>query len=178
MKILNKHIPKTLCSFFLIILVVSSCTKDNGNTISSPDRSKSLHNRSQYGINSYSLSKNNKVIIESSALGMKTDQFELFDNLTIATTDKNSIKQKWTQVWGEQKDVLDEHNELSVKILSDNNLKMIIRFRLYDDGLGFRYEIPKQDGIESFNILDQILLKHLPIMVIVKKCELLVKKIY
>ena len=60
------------------------------------------------------------------------------------------------RVWGEQKDVLDEHNELSVKILSDNNLKMIIRFRLYDDGLGFRYEIPKQDGIESFNILDEM----------------------
>ena len=156
MKILNKHIPKTLCSFFLIILVVSSCTNDNGNTISSPDRSLSLDIRSQDGMISYSLSKNNKVIIESSALGMKTDQFELFDNLTIATTDKNSIKQKWTQVWGEQKDVLDEHNELSVKILSDNNLKMIIRFRLYDDGLGFRYEIPKQDGIESFNILDEM----------------------
>ena len=94
MKILNKHIPKTLCSFFLINLVVSSCTNDNRNTISSPDRSLSLDIRSQDGMISYSLSKNNKVFIESSALGMKTDQFELFDNLTIATTDKNSIKQK------------------------------------------------------------------------------------
>ena len=109
------------------------------------------------GILTYSLSKNNKTIIEDSQLGIKADKFDLSSDLKAISWEEKNHEGKWTQLWGEQKVIEDNHGEMLVKLKSKkNNYKINVRFRLFDDGLGFRYEIPQQEGIDNFNILDEI----------------------
>ena len=95
-------------------------------------------------------SKVEKVIIENSRLGIKADKFDLSDGLKAITWDSKDHEGKWTQDWGEQKEFEYNYGEMLVSLKSNKNaFKMNVRFRLFDDGLGFRYEIPEQDGSDS-----------------------------
>jgi len=167
MKTIFKYIFKKNYFIFLLSLLFFTCSNTNfiGNIvnnfikkeISSPDNALTLSINSKSGKILYSLSKNNKLIIEESALGMITDKFEFSDNLSIHKMQISNNNQPWTQVWGEQKVIFDNHNELALSVVSKNSeLEMIIRFRLFNDGLGFRYEIPNQKQITDFKILDEL----------------------
>ena len=145
-------IPIILLGFF-----ISSCGVKNFNQLRSPDTSLVLDISLDNGILSYSLKKDNKNIIDKSVLGMKTDKFEFFDNLIIKDKQFSSSNSNWSQVWGEQKVIKDHFNQLSVVLKSSKtSYEMKVHFRLYDDGLGFRYEIEEQSEIDSFNILDEL----------------------
>ena len=146
--------------FCIILLTTFSCVNNNlikSEKLLSPDKSLTLNINLNNGMIFYSLLKNNKLIIQNSQLGIIADKFDLSGNFSIARVKRNNRKNSWTQVWGEQKRILDEHNELTVTVLSKtNNLEMTIHFRLFNDGLGFRYDIPKQKSIDNFNILDEL----------------------
>ena len=145
-------IPIILLGFF-----ISSCGVKNFNQLRSPDTSLVLDISLDNGILSYSLKKDRKNIIDKSVLGMKTDKFEFFDNLIIKDKQFSSSNSNWSQVWGEQKVIKDHFNQLSVVLKSSKtSYEMKVHFRLYDDGLGFRYEIEEQSEIDSFNILDEL----------------------
>ena len=106
---------------------------------------------------SYSLKKNNQLLIEKSQLGLLADQFELAEGLDVKKVTRSRKNETWTQVWGEQKHITDNHNELDVHISSKTNqMQMVIRFRLFNDGLGFRYELPEQNEMNDFKILDEL----------------------
>ena len=147
---------------YLLILVcslfISSCLDSNIIAkSSSPDKSLNLElfyeNNGVY----YSLYKNNKPIIDKSKLGLMTDKFNFADNMQVLNVSKSTMDQEWTQVWGEQKIVRDYHNEVLIEVVeSDSNLKMNLRFRLFDDGLGFRYELIGQDGLDEYNIMNEL----------------------
>jgi hypothetical protein len=134
-----------------------SCGDKNFNQLRSPDTSLVLDISLDNGILSYSLKKDSKDIIDKSILGMKTDKFEFFDNLIIKDKQFSSSNSDWTQVWGEQKLIKDHYNQLSVVLENSKTLlEMVVHFRLYDDGLGFRYQIKDQPELDSFNILDEL----------------------
>ena len=138
-------------------LFFSSCGDKNFNQLRSPDTSLVLDISLDNGILSYSLKKDSKDIIDKSILGMKTDKFEFFDNLIIKDKQFSSSNSDWTQVWGEQKLIKDHYNQLSIVIENSKTLlEMVVHFRLYDDGLGFRYQIEDQPELDSFNILDEL----------------------
>ena len=147
--------------YFLILVCcvfISSCL--NSNIIaksSSPDKSLKLElfyeNNGVY----YSLYKNNKPIIDKSKLGLISDKFNFSDNMQILNVSQSNKNEKWNQVWGEQKVITDHHNEVLINILeSDTNLKMNLRFRLFNDGLGFRYELVNQNGLEEYSIMNEL----------------------
>jgi len=149
---------------YISILFLAGCstnqlslfTSNQKMNITSPDTSLLLEVHLKDGFLSYNLKKDSKPIIDQSQLGIKTDEFELFDNLKIVDTQTSTTNQSWTQVWGEQKEVVDHYNELIITTISkNNNLKMLLHFRVFNDGIGFRYEIPKQEGVGEFNILDE-----------------------
>ena len=143
--------------YLLLLTIFASCSGNDQLQVSSPDGSLSCEIGHNNGMITYSVSKNNKMIIDASTLGLKTDQFDLVDNIKIISSEKNTFKETWTQVWGEQKEVLDHHNELLIELSSNDNMRMMnVRFRAFNDGIGFRYEIPQQEGVDSFNILDEI----------------------
>lgn len=141
----------------MIIVMFYSCANDKRIEISSPDGSITLELGDHDGMIMYSVYKNNILIMEPSALGMKTDQFDFVDNIKILSKNSKKHKKKWTQVWGEQKEILDDHKELFLRLLSnENDHEINLRFRVFNDGIGFRYEIPEQEGIDRFNIIDEL----------------------
>ncbi|NMP30012.1 glycoside hydrolase family 97 protein [Thalassotalea sp. M1531] len=100
----------------------------------------------------YQLSYNGNSVIEQSSLGLSFKSAPAFDeSFKIASHKKNSQKSTWQQPWGERKNVIDNHNELLVTFSSNRKKasKYQVRFRLFNDGLGFRYEVAKQKGLSD-----------------------------
>jgi glucan 1,4-alpha-glucosidase len=75
----------------------------------------------------------------------------LMDGFSIADTRRFSFDETWKPVWGESSSIRNHYNELEVTLNQESTQrKMILRFRVFDDGLGFRYEFPKQDKLIYF----------------------------
>ena len=146
--------------FSILAIYIFSCSSENLNVpfeITSPNNSLSAVISLDGGVPYYSLTFNGTLIIDNSRLGINTDKFLLSDNLKVIKANTRSQNNSWDQVWGEQKIVNDNHNELELTLLCTNEKnKMILRFRMFNDGMGFRYEIPKQDKISDFTILDEL----------------------
>ena len=142
-----------LTSFLLLSNLFS--VESNIATISSPDKSLELKLNSRDGSIYYSLNKNNITIINDSKLGIIADKFNLSDNMSITSIDFNSKNETWNQVWGEQKVIADNYNEVSVSSVSKvEKYNIVLRFRLFNDGLGFRYEIGGDWGVYKYNFFD------------------------
>ncbi len=110
------------------------------------------------GTPTYQLTYKNKVVIKSSALGLelKNDTISLLNSFTITGTDTSSSDSTWEPVWGEVKTIRDHYNELAVTLgQKGTERQMVIRFRMFDDGLGFRYEFPSQKNLNYFVIKEE-----------------------
>jgi len=75
----------------------------------------------------------------------------------IVDWERNTHDEVWTQPWGEVKEIRDHHNELRIRLQQGavEPREMIIVFRVFDDGLGFRYELPEQPNLGEFKIMDE-----------------------
>jgi len=77
----------------------------------------------------------------------------LYDGFTLGQVARSESDQTWRPVWGEQAEIRDRYNEMAVTLRqAATGRDMTIRFRLYDDGLGFRYEFPEQESLTYFVI--------------------------
>ena len=128
-----------------------------GQELKSPDASFSLQFKLDNGSPTYSLSLNQKSILKTSALGFElVDMPALMDDFTIKNTSTSSFDETWEPVWGEQSKIRNRYNELLVELeQKGTNRLMNIRFRLFDDGLGFRYEFPEQPNLIYFVIKEE-----------------------
>ncbi|WP_418981630.1 glycoside hydrolase family 97 protein [Alistipes sp.] len=80
----------------------------------------------------------------------------LYDGFEVAAADTASFDETWQPVWGEQASIRNRYNELAVTLRQKaTDRKMVVRFRLYDDGLGFRYEFPEQPNLVYFVIREE-----------------------
>ena len=110
------------------------------------------------GIPTYQLSYKGKTVIKPSSLGLelKNDSKSLLDDFTISSTQTSSHESFWEPVWGEVKKIRNHYNELAITLnQKETNRQLIIRFRLFDDGLGFRYEFPLQSKLAYFIIKEE-----------------------
>lgn len=110
------------------------------------------------GTPTYQLIYKGKDVIKPSKLGLllKKDSLSLFDRFVITNANKSSFDETWQPVLGEVKNIRNHYNELAVTLLQPtSNREMIIRFRLFNDGLGFRYEFPKQKNLSYFVIKEE-----------------------
>ena len=81
----------------------------------------------------------------------------LYDGFTLGQVARSESDQTWRPVWGEQAEIRDRYNEMAVTLRqAATGRDMTIRFRLYDDGLGFRYEFPAMRGFEYFIIKEEL----------------------
>lgn len=81
---------------------------------------------------------------------------EFMKKFKVIAISRDSLDQVWSPVWGEESEIRNHYNELLVSLLKeDTNEKMNIRFRLYDDGLGFRYEFPSDQELDYFVIKEE-----------------------
>ena len=102
----------------------------------------------------YELSYKGKAVIKPSKLGLELkDAPGLMNGFTLANTQTSTFDETWEPVWGEVKQIRNHYNEMAVTLnqkAQDRN--MIIRFRLFDGGLGFRYEFPLSKNLIYFVI--------------------------
>ena len=79
------------------------------------------------------------------------------DGFKVESIDTCSFDETWQPVWGEESEIRNHYNELAVNLVQTaSDKRMTIRFRLFDDGLGFRYEFPEQKGLTYFVIKDEL----------------------
>ncbi len=110
------------------------------------------------GVPSYSLAYKGKTVIKPSRLGLelKNDKKSLLDGFTVSDSKASGFDENWTPVWGEVKTIRNHYNELAVTLLqNDTGRQIVVRFRLFDEGLGFRYEFPQQKALGHFVIKEE-----------------------
>ena len=127
-------------------------------TLKSPDGRLQLAVFTDQGKLYYTLAHDGKQVIGRSRLGLRfRDQKGFDENLTMRELARNSHDARWEQVWGERQFVRDRHEVLVIEVKrSDSGQHMRLQFRLFDEGLGFRYEVPKQARFASALITDEI----------------------
>lgn len=150
-------------------------------TLESPDGQLQLQfDLSDQGTPTYSLSFKGRPVIRDSRLGfeirgdlnvsqieidslgriLKRDAhpcFSLHDRFEKIDEHRGSFDETWRPVWGEEEQIRNHYNEWTVDLRQkESGQEMSIRFRLYDDGLGFRYEFPAQKGFEYFIIREEL----------------------
>jgi hypothetical protein len=127
--------------------------------ISSPDKNLTLKfELKDNGVPTYQLNYKQREVIKSSKLGLETKDVPSFlDGFTVTKSEQNTFDESWNPVWGEQKTIRNNYNELVVtltqKAVQDRFIR--IRFRLFNDGLGFRYEFPSQKNLNYFIIKEE-----------------------
>ena len=104
----------------------------------------------------YTLSYKGKPVIKRSRLGLEAEGFSLREGFQLQKAETATFDETWKPVWGEVSSIRNHYNELAVTLLQPKEDRTIrIRFRLYDDGLGFRYEFPEQKNLVYFVIKDE-----------------------
>ncbi|TDE55117.1 glycoside hydrolase family 97 protein [Flavobacterium sp. GT3P67] len=110
------------------------------------------------GTPSYSLTYKNKTVVKPSKLGLelKNDKKSLLNDFTVVDTKTATFDENWKPVWGEVASIRNHYNELAVTLnQKETDRQIVIRFRLFDDGLGFRYEFPSQKNLTYFVIKEE-----------------------
>ena len=104
----------------------------------------------------YTLSYKGKPVIKRSRLGLEAEDFSLREGFQLQKAETATFDETWKPVWGEVSSIRNHYNELAVTLHQPKDDRTIrIRFRLYDDGLGFRYEFPEQKNLVYFVIKDE-----------------------
>jgi hypothetical protein len=143
----------------MISMLVGAAIAAPAATISSPDGNLTLNiDTNAEGVPFYSLSYKDTPVIVDSKLGLVGNEYVLTDNFEVTAVSNSSFDETWTPVWGEYSSIRNHYNELLVRLTQrdDNHAQMLLRFRLFDDGLGFRYELPEQQPINYLAVTDEL----------------------
>ena len=136
-------------------------------TVKSPDGNVALtFTLSDNGRPTYEMTYKGRAVVKPSHLGLELakdrhaskgkDETDLMDGFKITDTRVSSFDETWKPVWGETATIRNHYNELEVDLnqpSSDRNI--IIRFRVYNDGMGLRYEFPQQKALNYFLIKEE-----------------------
>ncbi|MBR3950497.1 MAG: glycoside hydrolase family 97 protein [Bacteroidaceae bacterium] len=116
------------------------------------------------GIPYYAVEYKNQPVINPSRMGLELiNDYSLIDNFSIVNVSHSSFDETWTPVWGETSTIRNNYNEMEVQLQQNipgkdpksSRRLLTIRFRVYDDGVGFRYEFPEQDNLTYFTIKEE-----------------------
>ena len=155
-----KIISLCLCALMMPLLLVAQQVKSpNGNVVVS-------FSLVDNGVPTYQVSYKGKPVIKQSRLGLeltpsnndgiKPEDTNLMNGFKVTNTETSSFKEVWKPVWGETSSILNHYNEMAVSLTQERpNRTIIVRFRVYNDGMGLRYEFPRQSNLGYFIIKDE-----------------------
>jgi hypothetical protein len=145
--------------FFASLILFAFSSLANAQQLKSPEgkfvMEFSLQND---GTPTYSLKYKNKDVVKTSKLGLelKDDKKSLLNDFTVVDTKTSTFDETWKPVWGEVDNIRNHYNELAVTLnQKGTDRQIVIRFRLFEDGLGFRYEFPTQKNLTYFVIKEE-----------------------
>jgi len=127
--------------------------------VSSPDKNIIVEFVLKNGNPCYKVTYQNQTIIDYSALGFIFKDIEpVKENLRIMNTSEDSYIEKWETVWGTSDSIFNEYKQLIINLEEKNNIKRKVSlvFRIFNDGLAFRYVFPEQAGLNEVTIIDEL----------------------
>ncbi len=162
------------------LTALSSCNaaseveKTTPEVLASPDGNVTMSFFLANSVPMYSMNFGEKEVILDSRLGLdlngsnvmhdhldwdngeKVDENSLMNGFSVKKVERSTFDENWEPVWGEWKTIRNHYNEMAVHLVQEGTDRiMILRFRMFDDGLGFRYEFPLQDNLSYFIIKEE-----------------------
>lgn len=129
-------------------------------TVTSPDgRTSVTLDADGEGVPYYQVMRDGKPLVTRSTLGFNfTDDDPMRRNMAVVAEERATVDTTWEQVWGESRFVRDHHNELAVTFAErdDTPRLLTVRLRVFDDGVGFRYEFPQQAHFQTARIAEEL----------------------
>ncbi len=145
--------------FVSVILVLISVLGVSAQEFQSPNGTfKMSFSLGNDGTPMYQLFFKNKEVIKKSKLGLELqkDKKSLLNDFKVIDTKQSTFNETWQTVWGEETQIQNHYNELMVKLKqNETDREIIVRFRLFNEGLGFRYEFPQQKNLIYFVIKEE-----------------------
>ena len=138
---------KRIAILACILLAGACCPK---NHVSSPDGRISVRfSVDADGVPTYAVDVDGEPFLESSAMGLFSDDVNLDRGFKLKSSRVKSRRETWHQPWGENKEVVDSHKELALRLKNDAGVGLEVVFRVFDDGFGFRYayDVPGADTL-------------------------------
>ena len=143
----------------LIVSIWFSITlSGNAQELKSPNNNfNMIFSLLEDGTPTYLLNYKGKEVIKQSKLGLELKgETSLLNGFSILNINNTTFDETWQPVWGEVETIRNNYNELAVTLQQkETNRKIIIRFRLFNSGLGFRYEFPEQNRLTYFTIKEE-----------------------
>jgi len=145
--------------FVSVFVMVFSIFGMNAQELKSPNGNfKMVFALESDGTPTYQLFMKNKEIIKKSKLGLELqkDKKSLLNDFKLVNEVRNTFDETWKTVWGEETEIRNHYNELALTLKqNETERQVIIRFRLFNDGLGFRYEFPEQKNLTYFVVKEE-----------------------
>src|SRR5882762_629967 len=155
------HSPTRLCALSVTVAILSPVigSAQDRARVASPDGRNRVTVEIRDGALTYSVERDGRALLLPSRLGFAFQGAPpLRDSLRVVDTSSNVVDETWTQPWGEVARVRDHHHELRVSVaeVASPGRRFVVAFRVFDDGIGFRYELPAQPGLGEFAITDEL----------------------
>lgn len=147
---------------FIMIMMISGqgCSNENPLRVSSPSGNIQVEVFTLgQGQAAYLVKHKGTLVLDTSMVGFDfLDAPMLQTGLNIINSSKSSFHEEWEMPWGEQRSVINQYNELIVSFREEKNLRREFNlvFRVYDDGLGFRFEFPRQEYMRKVYITEEL----------------------
>jgi len=145
--------------FVSVFVMIFSIFGLNAQELKSPNGNfKMIFALENDGTPTYQLFMKNKEIIKKSKLGLELqkDKKSLLNDFKLVNEARNTFDETWKTVWGEETEIRNHYNELALTLKqNETERQVIIRFRLFNDGLGFRYEFPEQKNLTYFVVKEE-----------------------
>lgn len=141
----------------IISALLFSALNVDADVVTSPNGIVSIDFQLKNGIPTYKVDYKGKPVIKESRLGLELrDGKNLMDGFEQLNATTSTFDETWKPVWGEVKEIRNHYNELLAELKQPSTDRyMNIRFRVYDDGVGFRYEFPQQKNLVYFVIKEE-----------------------
>ncbi len=149
---------KSLFNLFFILLFFSCTAPSDQASVTSPDGNIGVDFLIIQGKPAYTVSYYGDAVIDTSYLGFELqDQADLDQAFKLINSSTFSFSESWEMPWGEQREVMNKYNEAVFELEETKymNRKLNVVFRIYDDGLGFRYEFPEQENLKEIIIINE-----------------------
>lgn len=144
---------------FILSLIVLCCSFPhiNAESIKSPNGNIQLIFSIDNGIPIYQINYKGQSIIKKSNLGLELkDQEDLLSDFKVMQTNSSTFEEKWKPVWGEEEEIHNHYNELCIHLKQNSTNRFLnLRFRVYNEGVGFRYEFPEQKELTYFIVKEE-----------------------
>ncbi len=150
---------KRIYLYLALCLLVISCSNSGKLSVVSPDNNVKVNFELAETQPVYSVNYKGREVILPSAMGFALKEKEaLSGNFSIAGSQTSTYDETWEQVWGEKQFIKNNYNELKIDLTGNdgNKQQMSIVFRVFNDGVAFRYIVPEESGLGEFVIMDEL----------------------